>query len=36
MPIEVKVVTQAQYEAWLAQAKKKYAADDGASRIAAN
>ena len=36
MPIEVKVVTQAQYEAWLVQAKKKYAADDGASRIAAN
>lgn len=30
MPIEVKVVSQAEYEAWLAQAKKKYAAIDGA------
>jgi len=30
MPIEVKVVTQPQYAAWLAQAKKKYAADDAA------
>jgi len=28
MPIEVKVVTEQQYEAWLAQARKKYAADD--------
>lgn len=34
MPIEVKVVTQQQYEAWLAQAKKKYAADDDAVRVA--
>lgn len=34
MPIEVKVVTQAQYEAWLAKVKKKYAADD-AVRVAA-
>jgi cytochrome c oxidase subunit 2 len=33
MPIEVKVVTQQEYEAWLAQAKKKYAADD-AVRVA--
>ena len=36
MPIEVKVVTQAQYDAWLAQAKRKYANDDGATRFAAN
>jgi cytochrome c oxidase subunit 2 len=33
MPIEVKVVTQPEYEAWLAAAKKKYAADD-AVRVA--
>jgi cytochrome c oxidase subunit II len=30
MPIEVKVVSQSAYEAWVAQAKKKYAAIDGA------
>ncbi len=29
MPIEVKVVSQAEFQAWLAQAKKKYAAIDG-------
>jgi cytochrome c oxidase subunit 2 len=38
MPIEVKVVTEAEYAAWLAQAKKKYSAlaslDDGALRVA--
>jgi cytochrome c oxidase subunit 2 len=38
MPIEVKVVTDAEYAAWLAQAKKKYSAlaslDDGALRVA--
>ena len=34
MPIEVKVVTQREYETWLAQAKKKYAADDAAVRVA--
>jgi len=28
MPIEVKVVTEPEYEAWLAQAKQKYASDD--------
>jgi len=33
MPIEVKVVTQPQYDAWLAQAKKKYASD-GATLVA--
>jgi cytochrome c oxidase subunit II len=33
MPIEVKVVTQPEYEAWLAKAKKKFAADD-AVRVA--
>ncbi|HVV64131.1 MAG TPA: cytochrome c oxidase subunit II [Rhizomicrobium sp.] len=38
MPIEVKVVTDAEYATWLAAAKKKFAAiDDGAqSRLAAN
>ncbi len=36
MPIEVKVVTDAQYAAWLATAKKKYAALDGSTgRLAA-
>ncbi len=38
MPIEVKVVTEAQYQAWLQAAKKKYAANDepDAIRVAAN
>ena len=38
MPIEVKVVTQAEYEAWLVKAKKKFAANDmpGAVRVAAD
>ena len=38
MPIEVKVVGQAEYEAWLAAAKKKFAAtdDSGAIRVAAD
>jgi cytochrome c oxidase subunit 2 len=38
MPIEVKVVSDADYAAWLAAAKKKFAAIDetGASRVAAN
>ncbi len=35
MPIEVKVVTEAQYEAWLARAKKEYASND-AVRVASN
>ncbi|MDE2183376.1 MAG: cytochrome c oxidase subunit II [Alphaproteobacteria bacterium] len=37
MPIEVKVVTQAEYDAWLAKAKKKYAANEtpDALRVAA-
>ena len=36
MPIEVKVVTDAEYAAWLAAAKKKYAAlDEPAGRLAA-
>ena len=35
MPIEVKVVTQRDYDAWLAQAKKKYAAAD-VLRVASN
>jgi cytochrome c oxidase subunit 2 len=35
MPIEVKVVGEAEYEAWLKAAKKKYAADSGATRVAA-
>jgi cytochrome c oxidase subunit 2 len=38
MPIEVKVVTDAEYAAWLAEAKKKFSAlaslDDGALRVA--
>ena len=33
MPIEVKVVSEAAYRAWLAEAKKKFAADD-ATRVA--
>jgi len=36
MPIEVKVVGQAEYEAWLKVAKKKFAASPGAARVAAN
>jgi cytochrome c oxidase subunit II len=38
MPIEVKVVSQAEYDAWVAAARKKYAAsrDPGAARLAAN
>ena len=36
MPIEVKVVGEAEYEAWLKAAKKKYAADPGAARVAAD
>jgi len=36
MPIEVKVVTQQEYEAWLAKAKKKFAAGDTAVRVASN
>ena len=38
MPIEVKVVGQAEYEAWLKMAKKKFAAtdDSGATRVAAD
>lgn len=36
MPIEVKVVSEADYEAWLANAKKQFAAnDDGMTRTAA-
>jgi cytochrome c oxidase subunit 2 len=35
MPIEVKVVTQPEYEAWLAAAKKKYAANAPATQFAA-
>jgi cytochrome c oxidase subunit 2 len=35
MPIEVKVVSEADYEAWLAKAKKKYASNDDAARVAA-
>lgn len=35
MPIEVKVVSQADFDAWLAAAKKKYAANDDANRVAA-
>jgi cytochrome c oxidase subunit 2 len=39
MPIEVKIVTQAEYEAWLATAKKKYSAiadsDETPARLAA-
>ncbi len=34
MPIEVKVVTQPEYDAWLAKAKKQYAAEDDAVRVA--
>lgn len=33
MPIEVKVVSEAEYEAWLAAAKKKFAAADDASPV---
>jgi cytochrome c oxidase subunit II len=36
MPIEVKVVSEAEYEAWLAKAKKKYAAGGAAVRVASN
>ena len=37
MPIEVKVVSEPEYEAWLAAAKKKYSAsnDTGATKVAA-
>ena len=35
MPIEVKVVSQADYEAWIAGAKKKFAAADNDVRVAA-
>src|SRR5665213_1193498 len=35
MPIEVKVVSEAEYSAWLAGAKKKYAAIDTNTRVAA-
>lgn len=35
MPIEVKVVPQADYETWLAGAKKKFAAIDSTARVAA-
>jgi cytochrome c oxidase subunit 2 len=35
MPIEVKIVNDADYAAWLASAKKKYAAIDGNIRLAA-
>ena len=35
MPIEVKVVTLAEYEAWLVKAKKKFAANPDAVRVAA-
>ena len=36
MPIEVNVVSDAEYAAWLADAKKKFAAiDNGATRVAA-
>jgi cytochrome c oxidase subunit 2 len=34
MPIAVHVVSEKDYEAWLAMAKKKFAADDGAARPA--
>jgi cytochrome c oxidase subunit 2 len=38
MPIEVKVVDEAEYEAWLKTAKKKFASTDdpGAARVAAD
>jgi cytochrome c oxidase subunit II len=35
MPIEVKIVNDADYAAWLASAKKKYASVDGDTRLAA-
>ena len=35
MPIEVRVVSQAEYDSWLVAAKKKYAAADDATRLAA-
>jgi cytochrome c oxidase subunit 2 len=35
MPIEVKVVTQPEYDAWIAAAKKKYAANAPATQFAA-
>ncbi len=37
MPIEVKVVSEADYEAWLAAARKKFASaeDNDATRVAA-
>ena len=38
MPIEVKVVSEADYDAWIARSKKKFAANDmpDAARVAAN
>jgi cytochrome c oxidase subunit II len=36
MPIEVKVVTQAEYDAWLAKAKKKFAAAPDSTQVASN
>ena len=36
MPIEVKVVSEAEYQAWLKAAKQKYAGIDDAVRLAAN
>jgi cytochrome c oxidase subunit 2 len=35
MPINVRVVSEQQYAAWLAEAKQKYAATDGGARLAA-
>jgi cytochrome c oxidase subunit 2 len=35
MPIEVKVVSEADYETWLATAKKKFASADDATKVAA-
>lgn len=35
MPIEVEVVSQARYDAWLAQAKEKFAATEAPTRLAA-
>lgn len=36
MPIEVKVVTQAEYDAWLVKARKKYAANSDNTELASN
>jgi heme/copper-type cytochrome/quinol oxidase subunit 2 len=35
MPINVRVVSEADYAAWLAQAKQKYAATGGDVKVAA-